>query len=82
MLIPIRNQSQFFRIHGHVLRDIESTSGAVNIDALRFEGIYKDAHEREKPCCYLPKLELDSSSAATQSLPRTLNTAEGDSGTW
>ncbi|MES2708076.1 MAG: Rha family transcriptional regulator [Verrucomicrobiota bacterium] len=45
--------------HRNVLRDIKSTLEAANIDAPKFGGIYKDAYDREKPCCYLPKLELD-----------------------
>ena len=45
--------------HADVLRDIRNTLEAANIDASKFAGIYKDAYDREKPCYFLPKFELD-----------------------
>lgn len=45
--------------HGDVLKAIRTTLAAANIDAGNFAAIYKDAYDREKPCYYLPKYEMD-----------------------
>ena len=43
--------------HDNVVRDIKVMFEALNLDLLKFEGIYSDAHGREQKCVYLPKRE-------------------------
>ena len=45
--------------HDNVLRDIRKTLSQVEIDAVKFEGIYKDSINRDKPCYNLPRRECD-----------------------
>jgi len=45
--------------HANVLKDIRRILGEAGIDAVRFNGIYLDAQNKERPCYHLPKLECD-----------------------
>lgn len=45
--------------HDNVMRDIETTLSALNLDVLSFEGIYLDAYKREQPCYNLPRRETE-----------------------
>lgn len=43
--------------HDNVVRDIKIMCEALNLDLLKFEGIYTDAHGRDQKCIHLPKRE-------------------------
>ena len=45
--------------HANVLKDIRRILEEVEIDAVRFNGIYSDAYGRGKPCYHLPRFECD-----------------------
>lgn len=42
-----------------MLKDIRRVLDEVEIDAVKFNGIYKDKANREKPCFHLPRRECD-----------------------
>ncbi|WP_338790490.1 phage regulatory protein/antirepressor Ant [Pseudomonas sp. AE27] len=45
--------------HDNVMHDIRKQFKELGQDALEFQGIYLDAHKRQKPCFYLPRREVD-----------------------
>jgi len=45
--------------HKHVLRDIRKILGEVEIDGLRFQGVYLAGNGEERICYNLPRLECD-----------------------
>ncbi len=45
--------------HRNVLRDIKSTLEAADIGLLKFEQTYLDSQNKEQPCYFLPRYELD-----------------------
>jgi phage regulator Rha-like protein len=47
------------KLHENVLKDIRRVLEEVEIDAVRFDGNYKDSMNRKKPCYNLPRRECD-----------------------
>ncbi|WKJ91364.1 Rha family transcriptional regulator [Methylomonas montana] len=45
--------------HDNVLKDVRKVLDEAEIDAVKFNGIYKDSMNRDKPCFNLPRRECD-----------------------
>ncbi|WP_432669376.1 phage antirepressor KilAC domain-containing protein [Pseudomonas umsongensis] len=54
--------------HDNVMKDVRHMMGELGEDVLRFEGIYLDAYQREKPCFNLPR-DLTETLVTGYSIP-------------